>query len=1179
MEQQQQQQQQDASTGAATSEHNAPQPQQAYQPADADEIVQVVYEASGINGSLVGIDASLLATNHISYESTSFGQGATSVDTPGAYRLPQQLVDEAAVQYHEHAAAHTNVSRSASTLPAVAEETLISFANQDYGQNQPTSLESDASTIPVRQQQQQSDYSCPTPSTVYANSDQGQEQAPYSSLTFEQQQQQPYYEATQNNGDETASNYNANIALYATVNKPNSGDHLTSLANAEKSAEVQHADQQQADWLQLSSGEGKENEPQNEEEETTNFTRTLSRNKQGAAESGSFKKGNFRKTTPLDGAINNNVASATADSELNVHRQRLLQTQDSAQHLQSHRPVSTSGPSASADPQQQHLSGSKFKRTHSVSFNVRGSRNSRHSVDIRNLPSYLTIGNKSTRRGSIMDAARGAMSSLVHSLSGGGGGGGSSASSVAGAGRRDSSPDDEPIFEEPIAPTLSLGQRVAMINAGGSEFGTVGWIGQLADVHDDWVVGVIFDNMIGDCDGAHNGVRYFYARQNYAMFVPLSAVTKTDNYVGRPETGTMLSRMSISLKPGQLISIQRSSIRLQHCFLNAPHQRVGHDVRAVSNRLHCQCHNCGPCAHLSKQGRPSALPAYGPHHVSKKKNSLAHAAVEILAHHHHHIDEHEEHDDDEDYEFGDNAAHACNFVRYSCCQQNGIGGHDFSADCGMVRPELLDNLIHAPRAPHRRSRPRRRVRQTVQQTQQQLHQVTMHQSQADQMSAADAKAIEASADAQQTNMQSNYSTLEQQTGGTYKSSTYMSETVTSITETDARSHSSYSPSSASSSTSSSSPSGSPRSASPPERHGPVTGPTGVWNPSYPLHNSAYNTIDTQISLMDQKRYIYQRDSSAFMQNPSFEDGDNNNNNDDNDDLYAPRGLGSRLRRCFCCLMRGARPPTQASRRPKKRKISHRNRALEYRRRQSTFVPSTLAKPQEDFASHGIVLGAPGTSGAGGAYQQYARSDYSSCSRSSGASSRSNSPAPAAGWSANSHNAAAAAAEQQEFGTTMGNDNNEQGLKTSNIECCLDCCVPPSLPPQYHDDSIGAQHSDVGSHKKLSEESYESAYTSAGYFDTLNSSSNDTLKHIVDTSINEQVAQPEPLAFEPSNVVSPVTTSSCDNSFQHEQVDVSSPTASVVSSQVHRDADQDDACELAQQLDELQFDSDRSERDQ
>lgn len=42
-------------------------------------------------------------------------------------------------------------------------------------------------------------------------------------------------------------------------------------------------------------------------------------------------------------------------------------------------------------------------------------------------------------------------------------------------------------------------------------------------------------------------------------------------------SGTMLSRMSVQLKPGQLISIQRSpSVVVQHCSLNAPHHVSAH---------------------------------------------------------------------------------------------------------------------------------------------------------------------------------------------------------------------------------------------------------------------------------------------------------------------------------------------------------------------------------------------------------------------------------------------------------------------------------------------------------------------------------------------------------------------------------------------------------------------------
>lgn len=567
------------------------------------------------------------------------------------------------------------------------------------------------------------------------------------------------------------------------------------------------------------------------------------------------------------------------------------------------------------------VSPSEFKRNNSVSFNVVPSRSARHSVDIRNMPSLAH------KRASIVDFAKGAMSSLKHSF--------------ASTGGADSPiPDEEPIFEEPIAPTLSLGQRVALVKNSGAEFGTVGWIGQLFDVDDDWMVGVIFDNMIGDCDGAYKGMRYFYARENYAMFVPLSSLTKTDNYIGRPETGTMLSRMSVSLKPGQLISIQRSSIRLQHCFLNAPHQRVGHDVRAVSNRLHCQCHNCGPCAHLTKQAsRMSALgPAFGAHHAPNKKNSLAHAAVEILAHHHHHY--HEEEHEEEDYQFGDNAAHACNFVRYSCCQQSGTGGHDFSADCGMVRPELLDNLIHAPKAPHRRSRPRRRhtANRQSQLTNQSQQQMLMAPGEAGQMSTLDSGVTERS-----------YVT----STGDYSAD----QASTNLTRDDANyngSASSFSSSGSSSRSSSLSDQGNDNAQRNRNQDYNERQQLFYDSSSYRPGSSAFNTVDTQVSLMDQQRFIYQRDSSAFARS---QQASQIGSEDYYDDYEEPSSFSSSVRRCFNCLLGRKRSPKKKE----GRKLSTEDRVLEYRRKQFTFVPSTLAKPHEDFASHGIIM--PGTSEA------------------------------------------------------------------------------------------------------------------------------------------------------------------------------------------------------------------------
>ncbi|XP_054164522.1 uncharacterized protein LOC128962193 isoform X2 [Oppia nitens] len=211
-------------------------------------------------------------------------------------------------------------------------------------------------------------------------------------------------------------------------------------------------------------------------------------------------------------------------------------------------------------------------------------RGARHSIDVKALPSYLAKKRQSTF---------GQFLSVLNQTA-----------------RDNSSSSDEPIFEEPIAPTLSLGERVAWVKTSGPEFGSVRWIGRMPQVTNDWTVGVEFDNCIGSGDGTVDGRRYFVAKDSFAKFLPLSALTKVDNYAGRPRSGTMLSRMSVQLKPGQLISIQRSpSVVVQHCSLNAPHH-VGHDVH-TTNLKHCQCSSCNhPCAHLCQTSRPKGKPKW-----------------------------------------------------------------------------------------------------------------------------------------------------------------------------------------------------------------------------------------------------------------------------------------------------------------------------------------------------------------------------------------------------------------------------------------------------------------------------------------------------------------------------------------------------------------------------------------
>ena len=137
-------------------------------------------------------------------------------------------------------------------------------------------------------------------------------------------------------------------------------------------------------------------------------------------------------------------------------------------------------------------------------------------------------------------------------------------------------PLNEPFYEEPEAPVLSLGERVAWIIGGNAvpEFGVVRWIGRMPQVCRTWTVGVEFvshlssilflslpcsrscshhsatpdvssynlcvreqDNAIGSGDGRMDGRRYFTAKENFAKFLPLAVLTRVDHYAGRPRSG------------------------------------------------------------------------------------------------------------------------------------------------------------------------------------------------------------------------------------------------------------------------------------------------------------------------------------------------------------------------------------------------------------------------------------------------------------------------------------------------------------------------------------------------------------------------------------------------------------------------------------------------------------------
>ena len=1087
--------------------------QQQQQQRQPEEFMQVVYQ-SDPSGSLVGVESALLG-EPITFDSAIHcGQPATSFighSQEADGELQQQQV-KAADAAASASGAHQQLSRASSTLPPVAEEsTLSGSANSGSACNLHPAVDGESPFAQVSTSNNYANrligdneiqlYTAPRADgedsavPIYSTVNKQLVESPQSLIGDGSFNQQADYANLYGSQIEAAP---ATIGLLEPVNELVAIESsLSATAQDENAENTRNGEQQQ--------------ELNNVDQINEEISHILVRQKQGAAESGSFRH-NFRKKL--------GISVSTNENDLTAHRQKLFESREAASNAnQENDLLDANQPS--------------FKRNPSVSFNVNSGRSNRHSVDIRNLPSYLTH-----KRASIVDVAKGAMSSLINSLGGGSGGGtghsGASSGISSSNQRRDSNAavsDDEPIFEEPIAPTLSLGQRVALVQKDGAEFGTVGWIGQLPDVDDDWIVGVLFDNKIGNCDGAYKGIRYFYARENYAMFVPLTALTKTDNYIGRPETGTMLSRMSVSLKPGQLISIQRSSIRLQHCFLNAPHQRVGHDVRAVSNRLHCQCHNCGPCAHLTKQGnRINVLPHFGAHHLPhRKKNSLAHAAVEMLAHHHHHFHEEEEHDE-KDYEFGDNAAHACNYVRYSCCQQNGVAGHTFMSDCEMVRPELLDNLIHAPKAPHRRSTLRRARIKRAQQTQVELSQQVLIQQElpnsTEQSSAIDQPAQSSLARPLEMSGQS---TLNETMHSSYWSSEISTENRAE------RSNSVSSAGSSSSACSTCSPS--PRRRRQEQRPIPALDHS-IDMSSYRPTNGVYSTLDSQISIMDQRRFIFQRDSSAFTRAQQH----NNEQYGDDADSSHHSGIGRRILRCLGCLAkRESRRRGRRGDRPK-RKLSARDRLLEYRRRQSTFVPSTLAKPHEDFASHGIMLptSVPTTN------NNFINSDYSSYSRSSNSSSRSSSP----GYSNQNQNqnqmqvnlSADFPQQQQSFSFQHGDLNNyNQELKS----CCLVNNENRNTDERQLDYGDFTFDNGYESYKK-NDSSKDSALADLSNSEHCKHDlSSDTLKSLVDQSINEQVELPEPFEDQLAGEdrISPVSMNDDETHRVSDLVEISSPTVS------------------------------------
>lgn len=212
--------------------------------------------------------------------------------------------------------------------------------------------------------------------------------------------------------------------------------------------------------------------------------------------------------------------------------------------------------------------------------------------------------------------------------------------------------------------------------------------------------------------------------------------------------------------------------------------------------------------------------------------------------------------------------------------------------------------------------------------------------------------------------------------------------------------------------------------------------------------------------------------------------------------------------------------------------------LEYRRRQSTFVPSTLAKPQEDFASHGIVL----------PENEHSSSDYSSFSRSysnssGGFSSPSDGPEHDAHYPSGAHVPATIAFESfRNSGTLV--DSAEHGYFQSQEEPLKSNLDSVASKPSYDfSDSYGSYKKDGFSR--------DSNLTDLGFFDSMNGNSSfETLKQIVDQGVNEQEALPAGASLERDlATLSPVRSQSQadEHSDQTALLDISSPTVSIEAS--------------------------------
>ncbi|XP_045582546.1 ubiquitin carboxyl-terminal hydrolase CYLD isoform X2 [Procambarus clarkii] len=111
--------------------------------------------------------------------------------------------------------------------------------------------------------------------------------------------------------------------------------------------------------------------------------------------------------------------------------------------------------------------------------------------------------------------------------------------------------------------SVSVGDRVVWLSEDYPEFGVVQWTGKLPGMNESgsWMVGVEFDNPVGEDNHRVGGKLLFEAKINHASLMPLTNLMKAEDVLGKEAFGADPSgRNSSGKRPAHLISKNDSQL-------------------------------------------------------------------------------------------------------------------------------------------------------------------------------------------------------------------------------------------------------------------------------------------------------------------------------------------------------------------------------------------------------------------------------------------------------------------------------------------------------------------------------------------------------------------------------------------------------------------------------------------